>query len=398
MLDVVRESARRAIIKPPAGDAGSVLKFYYQNRLAAAAAEFEAGRGVIGTFGAGVPTEIAMATGHLPISIAPLPNRPTPHAEEFVTSTFDRLQRPIFDQIISGEIYFMDLVVIVSPAERDALVYNSCKEVLRWGEGRNKMPPLFLLALMGHRHAASREYGLGQFTLLSQRLRAISAIAPTADRLRSATETVNGVRAAVRKLLKKRRDGALSGVDALTAIGAGKFMAPADYARNLEGYVAGLKADGALSTRPRLLVLSSTPLITADLYTALESAGGVVVAEDDWWGSRCIGPDIDPATASIETIFDHYHIHTPNRAIYPLEARFEWLFEEAVKPDIDGIVVYMPPSDRKLGWDYPSLRDFAAAKGKPLIMFREDVLEPDGRAQIIERTKDFVGGLKGKKQ
>jgi benzoyl-CoA reductase/2-hydroxyglutaryl-CoA dehydratase subunit BcrC/BadD/HgdB len=317
-----------------------------------------------------------------------------------VTETFDSHLRLILDQLLSGELLFMEMVVVVSSAERDWLLYQTAKEVLRLGQG-GTMPPLHLFVLMGHRYAASREYGLNQAAALARRARAISGRGATRESLAQAITVMNRYRRLLRQFVEVRRrsPAVVSGSEALQVIGAGRFMAPADYADVLERYLAGLRPDPALAACPRLLVMSSTPLAYQTLHQALESAGAVVVAEDDWWGARAVGPEIDLEGDLVEAIFDHYHRHTPNRAIYPATARLEWMYAEMVRPDIDGVVFYMPPTDRAMGWDYPRLRQFAESRGRPSLMLRQDVMAKAGREQIVEVTAAFIDGLrKGRAQ
>ena len=67
---------------------------------------------------------------------------------------------------------------------------------------------------------------------------------------------------------------------------------PAEYRELLSSYLADLQPDPSLRNRPRVLIVTSEPLSHTHLHTALEGAGAVVVAEDDWWGSRAPGADI----------------------------------------------------------------------------------------------------------
>src|SRR5258707_46833 len=102
----------------------TTLRRHYEDRLLAARAAHAKGQRIVGTVGPGAPSELLFATGHMPVAIAPLPNRPTPLAERYVTETFEPLARPVFDQLISEELSFLELAVVISRAERDALIYH----------------------------------------------------------------------------------------------------------------------------------------------------------------------------------------------------------------------------------------------------------------------------------
>ena len=125
----------------------------------------------------------------------------------------------------------------------------------------------------------------------------------------------------------------------------------------------------------------------------LEEAGLNVVAEDDNWGARAGEPDIALEGDLIEAIHRHHHRYNWNRAIYPATERFAWFYEEAVKPDVDVVVFYMPPSDHALGWDYPRLQDLVEAQGKKTKVLRCDVTTPAGRAEALSITRKFISNL-----
>jgi benzoyl-CoA reductase/2-hydroxyglutaryl-CoA dehydratase subunit BcrC/BadD/HgdB len=184
-----------------------------------------------------------------------------------------------------------------------------------------------------------------------------------------------------------------SGVDALMALGAGYFLAPQPYAVALEQYVASLSPDAALQGRPRLLVVTSEPLSHTRLHAALESAGALVVAEDDWWGSRAPGDDVPLAGSAREAVLRKYWLDTASPGVYPDVAREAWLREHALRPDVDGIVFYLPPSDHQLGWDYPRLKTWLSTNGKPSLLMRLDATTPDGFDGASVQAGQFVEEL-----
>jgi benzoyl-CoA reductase/2-hydroxyglutaryl-CoA dehydratase subunit BcrC/BadD/HgdB len=126
----------------------------------------------------------------------------------------------------------------------------------------------------------------------------------------------------------------------------------------------------------------------------VESAGCTVTAEDDVWGSRCATPDIVPGDDPLQAIFRHYHQYTPNRAIYPASERLGWMYQEALQGDIDGVIFYMPPSDHKMGWDYPRLRALLDAHHKRSLVLRCDAATLDGAQEATAQVRAFLGSLK----
>jgi benzoyl-CoA reductase/2-hydroxyglutaryl-CoA dehydratase subunit BcrC/BadD/HgdB len=197
-----------------------------------------------------------------------------------------------------------------------------------------------------------------------------------------------------RDLLERRWRGELSGVAAMRAIGAGYFMAPDQYATALERYLAELAPDATLQARKRLLVLPSEPLSHTHLHQTLEDAGALVVAEDDWYGSRAPGGDVPRTGSALEGIFLKYWTDTATQNVYPSEAREAWFTAHAMRPEVDGVVVYLPPSDHQLGWDYPRLREWLEARCRPHLLVREDASNATARRRIAEQVRSWLEGLR----
>jgi benzoyl-CoA reductase/2-hydroxyglutaryl-CoA dehydratase subunit BcrC/BadD/HgdB len=362
-----------------------------QDRLAAGRAHHQSGGVVCGYFGHGMPIEVAIATGHLPIAIMPPPERPTPHADEWLNPSFDPQLRLILDQLLSGELTFCALAVAVSQASPDSAVFQAGREILRQGFGA-AIPPLHHYSLMGLQSDAVREYGQMQIEALARRLRADSGQEASEARLKSAIDLMNGVRTQWRALDRLRREGRLNGSDALTLIAASHFMAPETYLPALTK--ANQQFSGRSLKGPRLIVISANTYIDARMHAAIESAGAIVVGEFDYWGSCSATPDIAAGDDPLAAIYQHYYAHVPNRSVYPASTRLRWFFDNAVTPEVDGVIIHMPRTDRSLGWDFPRMRDFLAEHKKPLLMNRDDAFMESGRAALSKAVSAFIGPIK----
>ena len=112
------------------------------------------------------------------------------------------------------------------------------------------------------------------------------------------------------------------------------------------------------------LLVKGAPLDQVRLHAALESHGAIVVAEDDWWGTRSVGADIDGGDDALKAIFEHYYSEAPSPRVFPPEAADRW-FQSNVTDGIDGVVFYLPPEDYVVGWDYPRQRHFVEGLGIP---------------------------------
>jgi hypothetical protein len=79
--------------------------------------------------------------------------------------------------------------------------------------------------------------------------------------------------------------------------------------------------------------------------------------------------------------------------VYPAEARESWLKQHALRPDLDAVVFYLPPSDRQLGWDYPRLKRWLDDYEKPSLLVRVDATDPSGGIAIRGEIERFVTTL-----
>ena len=121
-------------------------------------------------------------------------------------------------------------------------------------------------------------------------------------------------------------------------------------------------------------MITGSSLNHRGLHQALEKHGAVVVAEDDWWGSRSAGEDIDDGSNDLlKAIFEKYYLDTPSPRLFPFEIADAW-FQQASTDGIDGVVFYLPPEDCVAGWDYPRRRRYLDERGIPHLLVREDAM------------------------
>ena len=142
----------------------------FYDRTKAGREHVEAGGIVCGYYNTGMPVEVALATGHMPMAIQPLPGRPTPLADEWLNETFDPEGALILDQLLSDELKFLRVAVAVSKAQADSWVYFCAKEILRQ-EVKNNCPPLHSYALLGMQDPVVRKYGRLEIEALVRPLR-----------------------------------------------------------------------------------------------------------------------------------------------------------------------------------------------------------------------------------
>lgn len=345
-----------------------VLEHHYRDRRRAAR---DSGRKVVALAGTTVPVELVLAAGAFPVSVAPLERAASPRADRYLEAHFDGEVRSILEAVLAGAWDWVDLLVLPRTSDGYLELYYVMKELVRLGEGR-AVPPLHLFDMLHGQSEANRAYGLERTAALARRLGAATGIAPTGDRLRGAVAAVNRQRAAVRRLQEARRDPAagISGTAALVATGAGRFMDPNAHAEALDAFLGEPRP--ALAPGPRLLVVAAEPLSDLRLYTALEATGAVVVAEDDAWGARAGGADVDASAPDLAAaVFDKYFADVPSPRLAPHAARDRWLRAEIDRGGFEAAVFHVPQSDTWFGWDYPRLRDLCQQAGIRPVMVRD---------------------------
>jgi benzoyl-CoA reductase/2-hydroxyglutaryl-CoA dehydratase subunit BcrC/BadD/HgdB len=137
------------------------------------------------------------------------------------------------------------------------------------------------------------------------------------------------------------------------------------------------------------LLIKGAPLDHLRLHAALESHGAVVVAEDDWWGARSAGADIEADNDALKAVFEHYYLDAPSPRVFPADAADRW-FESRVTEGVDGVVFYLPPEDYVAGWDYPRQKSFLDRLGIPSMAVREDSDAAELSSEAHEGIERFV--------
>jgi benzoyl-CoA reductase/2-hydroxyglutaryl-CoA dehydratase subunit BcrC/BadD/HgdB len=308
-----------------------------------------------------VPWEILRAAGYAPCLMEGDPG-PTPYADRFMESVFDRRIRVIFDRLCSGEWRHLELVVVSRTSEPEHKLYLYLREAARL-HGMNSIPKLYLYNLLHARTPESFNYGL-------ERTRAMVRDFEVKDKalLESIVEG-NRARAAIREILIRRREGRLEGSVALRMIRGFYSESRERFPDTVKTQLHALQL-GAPAQRPKILIKGA--LLDDDaLHCLVENSGGYVLSEDDWRGARAAGGqdiriDNDPAAA----IFEKYFYDTVSPRIHPAAEADSWFRTEIETGEVDGVLFYVPPEDDVVGWDYPRHFDFLWKRSVPSLLVR----------------------------
>lgn len=336
-----------------------------------------------------VPWELLRLAGYFPVMLNPA-RGPTPFADRFMEDgVFGVRIRGIFDGIAAGAWPFLSMVVIPRTSEQEHKLFLYLREAARQGFA-TALPELYLYNLLHARSAEAERYGLERTHEFKDYLeRCVGRSIEAADIARAADES-NRASCAIRRLLELRQgpEPRLSGTEALALVGAVYFMERAAYAQ------LALEAAAELALRPPLhgarILVKGSPLHHTGLHRAIESHRAVVVAEDDWWGSRAVAREIAPQGDPVRSIFERYYFDATSPRVFPRKAAEEWFL--AASANVDGVIFYLPPEDDVLGWDYPEWRKTLDERGVPSLLVREDASD-ELSAECHRSIQGFVQKL-----
>ncbi len=366
------------------------LTWHYEHPFAQAMEEAGDGMPVAGATSNTVPWELLRAAGYFPVMLNP-PRGPVPVADQFMEEgVFSARMRGIFDGIASRAWPFLTMVVIPRTSEQELQTLSVFARDGASGTFPADSPNLYLYNLMHARSPEAEHYGLERTHALIGHLENQAGRSIEPDDLARAVDESNRASHAIRTLLEFRdgSDPRLNGTEALALIGAVYFMGRAEYAQ------LAAEAASELSLRPPVagarILIKGSPLNHTGLHRAIEAHRAVVVAEDDWWGSRSISKEIAVQRDMVRSIFEAYYLEAPSPRVFPREVADEWFHANTAK--VDGVVDYLPPQDDVLGWDYPGLRKTLDQRGIPTLLVREDASE-ELSAECQQRIEDFVQNL-----
>lgn len=332
---------------------------------------------VIGVTSNTVPWELLRAAGFQPMLLSPHRLR-TPLADRYMEDVFGARMKGILDFLISEDSAGLSAVVIPRTSEQEHKLYLYLRELMRQQLERSPQPILYNLL-----HARSPEaeaYGLERTRALKITLERLAGQRIEPEALSAAIAEGNAARHAIRDLLQEREGLAprVRGSEALTLIGAWYFMDRTEYGRLAQEAICEIQTRPPL-TGPRILI-KGTPLDSADFCAAIESHGAIVVAEDDWWGSRAAGRDIDTTIDPVRAIFEKYYFDAPSPRVFPSQTADAWFLHKAA--EVDGVIFYLPHEDDVLGWDCPRLCEFLDDRAIPHLMLRDE--SPDEIGAFVQ--------------
>jgi hypothetical protein len=105
------------------------------------------------------------------------------------------------------------------------------------------------------------------------------------------------------------------------------------------------------------VLLAGAPVDSTALHAAVETEGGVVVAELSPFGSCGLRADVETAGDPFAALAEHYRRESidARMPVAELMRKLAGAIEHA-----DAVVISLPPDDASFGFDYPRIRDLLA--------------------------------------
>jgi benzoyl-CoA reductase/2-hydroxyglutaryl-CoA dehydratase subunit BcrC/BadD/HgdB len=335
---------------------------------------------VVGITSNTVPWELLRAAGLHPFLLSPH-RESTQLADRYMEDIFSARMKAIFDFLISAEGELLSAVVIPRTSEQEHKLYLYLREVVR--QGVERAPETILYNLLHARSTEAETYGLERTHDLKATLERLVGWRVEPDALSAAIAEGNAAREAIRGLVRQREGPVprLRGSEALALIGAWYFMDRSEYTPLAQ------EALREIEKRPPFegsrILIKGPPLDNPEFCAAIEACGAIVVAEDDWWGSRAAGEDIDETAGHLRAIFEKYYFDSPSARVFPAAVADVWFHSKA--SEVDGVIFHLPHEDDVIGWDYPRLRDYLTERAIPHVMLRDASSDEIGA---------FIGGLR----
>lgn len=312
------------------------------------------GERIVGMVGNDMPVELVLAAGARPVTLPSCADRPTPQADAVLEPSFSPAVRSIVEQWLTGQFEFMAAVVFSRSDDSVQRSYYYLCELQRTAAAGGPRPLLFDVAKIPRPSSLAH-------TETAVRLLA-SELGTEPTQLRAAIQTCNRRRHLLERLRRLRRsDRPPAGSVCMQLLSAADLLPDATFD---EQWAAWLQSEFAQHRGPRLLLAGTTPP-DARLHTAVEGAGGCVVAEVGGHPGIALGAPITPVSEPFRALAEHYHsLETGPRSFAALP---DQVCTAARECRVDGVVFWLIEADEALAWQAPPVAKALGREGIPLL-------------------------------
>ncbi|MBR5731089.1 MAG: 2-hydroxyacyl-CoA dehydratase [Firmicutes bacterium] len=364
----------------------------YQNRDAAALAFKAKGGKVLAKLGSDVPDELVLAAGMMPVQVYADPQKELVYTNKILEFAFDPMVRKQFEKMVDGTYRDLaDCLVVSNSTDVLIRVYLYLREIIR-SEPEMPLPPTAFIDWLFTRNRMHQERNELIIKLFIEQLEAWTGKKITDEEIAAAGKICNENRAALRKIGELRHGDQVrvSGTEALVIIGSGFFMDKKEHTE-LVNKLAEDAASWPVIEGTRVFVTGSAHE-DLKVYSMIEDAGAVVVAEDHDWGDRSYERDYNTDYPAVRAIVDRYMLRSFSSKKAFVSQRVETLNRSVAAAKADAVVFYTNIYEDSASWDYPSQKKSLDDQGIKNIAFAKMQYPADGNEGLADRIAEFFRG------
>lgn len=373
------------------------LRSYYEHRDMAPRDWKARGRKVVGYVCNSVPEELIWAAGMMPVRLAGTPGG----SVEDITSVFnvnkytEGFVNTMLNDVMTGKYDYLDYLVLPHNTRNTIQTQYSHLHMIRklW-PGENNVPELYFIEEFqswSHNHV---EYHYETLKEFAAQLTEWSGYELSPRRFREAIEMCNHTRELIGQVQQLRNSQKISGCDALQIMGASYFMDKEEFNRLLEIFLRD--ADELPVLPGKRIFVEGSPLDNLQLYSLVESCGGIIVNEDNCWGSRSFEDMVDTVRFPdpFEAIAQRYHYKAPCGAIFwPANARCDYCRKKVEEIPSDGVIFYILENDAHGLWDYVDQEPAFQKQGHKTLVLKEQPYLMTNVDELKQEISAFIANL-----
>lgn len=327
------------------------MKAVYDNREAVVREWKAQGKKVIGTLGYDVPEELVMAAGMMSYGIYADNDQDLSGIDRYLEFSFPPAVRGQFAKIIDGsDKELMDYLVIGNSTDVMVRIYYYIREVKALEPERN-VPELYFIDWLFTKY---RMHQLRNETIISdfrKQLEVWSGKEITDSAIKEASEICNENRTLLERISHLRKEGHITGSEALIIIGSSMYMEKQKHSELLKELLTDA-ADWEKTALVKVFVTGSAHE-HADFYEMLEDAGMTAVSEDHDWGDRYWNKATDTKLTPVKGIVDRYMLRSAGVKRSFVSERVKEVCDSVEKCGAQGMILYTHDYDDAPSWDFP---------------------------------------------
>ena len=382
-------SIRKCALQDP-----SFTKLYevYKDRDAAARAVKTAGGKVLAKLGSDVPDELVLAAGLFPVQVYADPAKKLVYTDQILEFAFDPVVRKQFEKLVDGTYKELaDFLAVSNSTDVLIRVFLYLREILR-SMPEQPVPPTTFIDMLFTRNRMHQERNELIFSLFKKQLEDWTGRTITDEDIKAAAAVCNANRAALRRIgeLRHGEEVRINGTEALVIIGSGFFMDKKEHTALVEK-IADAAANWPVITGKRVFLTGSNQE-DLTVYSMIEEAGGVVIAEDHDWGDRSYERDFNMDYPVIRAIVDRYMLRSYSSKKAVVSQRIEALDAEVAAAKADAVIFYTNIYEDSASWDYPGQKKSLDAKGIPNACFAKMQYPAEANEGLAEKIAQFIKG------